>query len=282
MSDSLVTIIIPCYQQGHFLAEALGSALGQTHSATEAIVVDDGSTDSTCAVAGDFARRFPSRVTYLYQANQGQHVARQCGLAAACGEFCLMLDADDLLEPDAVAHCLQVFAAHPEADAVAGNALLVGPDGQTPLGAHHQARAVAWPEVLRCNPYGVNLGVMTRTRSLRAAGGLGFERSGCEDWAVWCRMARCGMRFHPVEAVLGRYRQTGQNHSRNVLNNLDAYLAMLDLAAGDDPRLAGQPAAPPVDPDFYHACRNGRVFYSLGMALATGSRRPSSPPCWTG
>jgi hypothetical protein len=124
----------------------------------------------------------------------------------------------------------------------------------------------------------VNLGVMTRTRSLRAAGGLGFEYSGCEDWAVWCRMARCGMRFVPVEVVLGRYRQTGQNHTRNVPGNLDACLALLDQAAADDPRLAGQPSAPPIDVDFYHTCRNGRVFHALGMALGYGFTPPQLPP----
>lgn len=158
----------------------------------------------------------------MHQANQGQQRARQRGLEAATGKFCLTLDADDLLEPRAAELCLEAFAAHPEADAVVGDALITGPDGATVLRRHTQTRIAGWPEVLEYNPYGVNLGVMTRTSSLRAAGGLAFEHAGCEDWDTWARMTRLGMRFVAVGAVLGRYRQTGQNHSRRVLGNLRA------------------------------------------------------------
>lgn len=270
--DAKVTVIIPCYQQGRTLAEAAESALRQTHPAMEVIIIDDGSTDDTASVADDLARRFAGRVKVIHQANQGQHRARQRGLDAATGEFCITLDADDLLEPGAAEACLRAFAAHPEADAVVGGALITGSDGREILGRHDQGRIAHWPEVLERNPYGVNLGVMTRTASLRAAGGLEFTHSGCEDWDAWCRMTRLGMRFVAVDAVLGRYRQTGQNHTRRVVSNLRATIAMLDLAAGEDPRLAaaGRPAAPPIAPGLYQRYRNGRVFHALGLGLGCG------------
>lgn len=267
-----VSVIIPCYQQGATLAEAVESVQAQSHYDCEIIIINDGSTDTTAAVAGDLARRFPDSIRVIHQANQGQQRARQRGLDATTGEFCVTLDADDLLEPRAAELCLKTFAAHPEADAVVGDALITGPDGAAVLRRHTQSRIVGWPEVLAYNPYGVNLGVMTRTASLRAAGGLAFEHAGCEDWDTWARMTRLGMRFVAVHEVLGRYRQTGQNHSRRVLGNLIATIAMLDLAAAEDPRLAGagRPAAPPITPPLYQRYRNGRVFHALGLALGCG------------
>lgn len=267
-----VSIIIPCYQHGHLLGEAIESALGQNHSDIEVIVIDDGSTDSTRAVVDEFIRRHPAKINLITQARAGQNAARQRGLEAATGDTCLMLDADDLLEPNAVRSCLDAFDAHPEADAIVGDALIVGADGKKILRTHTQSVIVGWPDILKRNPYGVNLGVMARTASVRAAGGLAFSHAGCEDWDVWCRMARCGMKFVHIDAILGRYRQTGQNHTRNVLGNLRATIAMLDLAGSKDLRLerAGREVAAPIGRELYAIYRNGRVFHALGTALGFG------------
>ena len=94
----LVSIIIPCYRQGRFLAEAIESALAQSYAAVEVIVVNDGSDDDTDAVA----RHYAERICYIAQPNCGVSVARNAGMAAARGDFLLFLDADDLLRPDAV------------------------------------------------------------------------------------------------------------------------------------------------------------------------------------
>lgn len=275
VTTATVSVIIPCHQHGRWLGEAAESALAQRGGELEVVIVDDGSTDNTREVAGALARRHPGRVKYFHQHNQGQHVARQRGLEAATGEYCLTLDADDLLEPGAVETCLRVFADNPGADAVVGDALIVAADGRTALRRHMQRSVAAWPEVLARNPYGVNLGVMARTAALRAAGGLALGSPGCEDWDVWRRMTRCGMRFVPVAAVLGRYRQTGQNHTRNALGNLKAYVEMLDRATGDEPALAqsGRAVAPPLSRELYAQYRNGRVFHALGLALGYGAEK---------
>lgn len=268
-----MSIIIPCHQHGRWLGEAAESALAQRGGELEVVIVDDGSTDDTREVAEGLARRHPGRVRYFYQQNQGQHVARQRGLEAAGGAFCLTLDADDLLEPGAVEACLRVFEERPEADAVVGDALIVAADGRTVLRTHTQQAVATWPEVMEKNPYGVNLGVMARTAALRATGGLALGRAGCEDWDVWRRMTRCGMRFAAAPVVMGRYRQTGGNHTRNALGNLEAYLEMLERAAGEEPALAqgGRAVAPPITRELYARYRNGRVYHALGLALGYGA-----------
>jgi glycosyltransferase involved in cell wall biosynthesis len=97
--EPLVSVIIPCYKQGHFLAEAMQSVLGQTISDLECIVVNDGSPDTTREVAtqlasGDF------RVRYIEQTNRGLAAARNRGLGEARGRFIQFLDADDVIAPD--------------------------------------------------------------------------------------------------------------------------------------------------------------------------------------
>ncbi len=92
-----VSVVIPCFNQGHFLAEAIDSVFAQTLPPSELLIVDDGSTDDTAAVA----RRYSS-ARYLAQPNLGLARARNRGLRAARSEFLVFLDADDRLRPGAL------------------------------------------------------------------------------------------------------------------------------------------------------------------------------------
>jgi glycosyltransferase involved in cell wall biosynthesis len=92
----LVSVVIPCYNQAHFLSEAIESVASQTYEPTETIVVDDGSTDDTSHVADVHG------VRCVRQENRGLAEARNTGLRASSGDMLLFLDADDLLAPDAI------------------------------------------------------------------------------------------------------------------------------------------------------------------------------------
>src|SRR5579871_1913129 len=93
MPSPLVSVIIPCYRQGRFLASSVRSALQQSYSPIEVIVVNDGSDDDTEQVA----HRFGSQVRYIHQANAGVSAARNRAIGLAQGEYLHFLDADDLL-----------------------------------------------------------------------------------------------------------------------------------------------------------------------------------------
>src|SRR5882724_3232103 len=92
----VVSVIIPCYNQGHFLTDAIESVLGQTYSRVEVIVVDDGSTDATSNIASAYRD-----VRYVRQENQGLARARNRGLRGTVGECVVFLDSDDRLRPRA-------------------------------------------------------------------------------------------------------------------------------------------------------------------------------------
>lgn len=99
-NEPLVSVVIPTYNRCHYLGQAIISVLAQSYRNCEVIVVDDGSTDGTATVVGDFR---DARVHYLYQANAGRSAARNRGMAAARGVYIALLDDDDLYLPHKLA-----------------------------------------------------------------------------------------------------------------------------------------------------------------------------------
>jgi len=92
----IVSILMPCYNQGEFLEEAVQSVLQQTYDLWECIIVNDGSTDNTDDVARQLAKK-DERIKYFSQDNSGVCLARNLAASKAEGEFLLPLDADDFI-----------------------------------------------------------------------------------------------------------------------------------------------------------------------------------------
>jgi len=114
-----ISIVIPAYNAGKFLAETLDSVLAQTASDWELVIVDDGSTDDTATIAAAYAQR-DGRIEVITQPNGGVATARNTGLKATSGDLIMLLDHDDLLQPDALKVLRTVLT---------GNSRLVGAHG---------------------------------------------------------------------------------------------------------------------------------------------------------
>ncbi len=93
-----VSVIIPTYNYGNYLGDAVNSCLQQTYPDVETIVIDDGSTDNTRSVC----EAFGDKITYIYQQNSGVSAARNTGLDIISGEYVTFLDSDDILTPESV------------------------------------------------------------------------------------------------------------------------------------------------------------------------------------
>jgi glycosyltransferase involved in cell wall biosynthesis len=120
-----VSVVIPCYNQAHFLSEAITSVLAQTYPPFETIVIDDGSTDAT----SDVARQYPS-VRCIRQPNQGLAGARNAGLALCTGDYVVFLDADDRLLPETLEAGVHELQAHPDCAFVVGQSRRVDAIGR--------------------------------------------------------------------------------------------------------------------------------------------------------
>jgi glycosyltransferase involved in cell wall biosynthesis len=113
MSGPQVSVIIPCYNQGRFLGEAVDSILAQTHGAWECLIINDGSTDNTAEIAVSYARR-DERIRCLHQHKRGLGGARNRGLAESRGVYVQFLDADDILLPEKIERQLQILQGQKE------------------------------------------------------------------------------------------------------------------------------------------------------------------------
>ena len=125
-SSPLVSILINNYNYGHFLKDAIDSALCQTYANTEVIVVDDGSTDNSREVIAGYG----SQVIPIFKENGGQASAFNAGFAASKGLWIFLLDADDFFLPQKIQRVLQLANQNPGAGMVVHNLEYCGIDGK--------------------------------------------------------------------------------------------------------------------------------------------------------
>src|SRR5829696_6795086 len=135
----LVSVVIPCYNQAHFLGEAIESVLAQSYTDFELIVVDDGSEDNTPEVASGY-----EGVRLVRQENRG--------LVEASGEYVVFLDSDDRLLAGALEVGVRELEAHPECAFVSGHYRAIDASGaQLAVPARHQVGTDPYLSLLRDN-----------------------------------------------------------------------------------------------------------------------------------
>ena len=218
-----VALVIPCFNQGRYLADAIDSALAQSVPFAEIVVVDDGSTDDTREVAA----RYP-QVRCITQANRGLSVARNTGTRETRSELLVFLDADDRLSADAVAAGLDCFARNPDCTFVYGHFRNVTDDGTVlPTPAFRPCPDDAYVGFLRHNLVGMHATVMYRRDRLLEVGGFDETLPACEDYDLYLRVARNG-RVASHERVIADYRRHAANLSSNDRLMLQSVLGVVD------------------------------------------------------
>lgn len=217
-----IAVVIPCYNQARFLGEAIESVINQTHTHVEIVVVDDGSTDHTPAVAA----RYPD-VTYIRQENRGLASARNTGIRESLAHYLAFLDADDRLLPHALEIGLRHISAHPECAFVSGNYAFIDEDG-SPLatGKTRQVSDDYFGALLQENIFGMHATVLYRRAALLSVGGFNSALPACEDYDLYLRLART-YPVHMYADVVAEYRQHSANMSGNVVLMLKTVQAVL-------------------------------------------------------
>ncbi len=118
--SKLVTVVIPCYKQAHFLEECIESVLAQTYTPIEIVIVNDGSPDETEAVCAAFGEQ----VKCITQPNLGLSAARNTGIRAALGEYIALLDSDDICRSQRIAKQVAFLEERPTFGMVVSDAYL--------------------------------------------------------------------------------------------------------------------------------------------------------------
>lgn len=126
----LISIIIPTYNYGNYLEQAIQSILDQNDPNLEIIIVDDGSTDHSPHIVTEFINKTTTKIKYHMQKNSGPAVARNTGVHLASGEYLLFLDADDRLLPQALRHFRDFVESHPKVDMICAGHMTVEKNGK--------------------------------------------------------------------------------------------------------------------------------------------------------
>jgi glycosyltransferase involved in cell wall biosynthesis len=208
--QGLVSVVIPCYNHGKFLAEAIESVRTQTYGNYEIIVVDDGSSDNSSEVASRFGQ-----VKYVRQQNAGLSAARNTGIDNSSGEYLVFLDADDWLFPDALENNLSHLAADPALAFVSGFHKKVDEwNYETDMDPLSVVSSDHYIHLLRGNYIGMHGAVMYRRWAFDE---IRFDTSlrACEDYDVYFKVAR----KYPVachDKDIAAYRIHGNNMSSRI------------------------------------------------------------------
>jgi glycosyltransferase involved in cell wall biosynthesis len=186
MKTGKVSVIIPTYNHAQFLSAAIQSVLSQTYQNFEIIVVDDGSTDNTKEVVGEFG----SLVRFIWQENQGLSAARNTGLRLAQGEYIGFLDADDIWLPEFLHKQLLLFKAAEIGATYCGSRFVDVRGNLLP-----QVQVFAPPpdefqfHLLDGAFFPVHA-VLLRKKCLQETGEFDENLRALEDWDMWLRFSR--------------------------------------------------------------------------------------------
>lgn len=202
-----VSIIVPCYNAGELLFEAMESALAQTYGDVEIVIVDDGSTDGRTREILDSASWPRTRI--IRQDNAGPAAARNRAVAAALGAYILPLDADDRIDPTYVEKAVAVLEARAEVGVVYCKAMRFGAES----GPWHLP-AYSLRELVIDNVIFVT--AMYRREDWSAVGGYNeVLRHGVEDYEFWVKIVGLGREVVQLDDFLFHYRIQPKSRTTN-------------------------------------------------------------------
>jgi len=215
-----ISIVIPSYNNGRFIGEAIESVQGQVNFQDyELIIVEDGSTDDSLSII----QQYDNIKLIIHNGNKGVSQAWSTGLAQARGEYCMILSSDDRFAPDAFVHMYNAITSDPDIVLVHGQVINISEDGES---LNH----IPWtpPEhdydlLMRENYIGHAVLVDSRLKTEKTVLGETIltaepDEWGCCDYGMWLKIAdyahRAGKRFKRLEHVLYYYR----NHPKATRN----------------------------------------------------------------
>lgn len=205
MNKPLISIIVPCYNNGEYIQECLNSVHNQEYSNYEIVVINDGSTDAhTNKVVKAIAH---PKVKILETKNQGVSLARNSGIEASSGKYILPLDADDKIGSDFISNAINILENNPDVKVVSCDVELFGAKkGLLELDSYSLGK------ILAKNLLTVSC-VFRRTDFDQTPGFNPNMKEGFEDWDFWLSLLKTGGKVHKIES-LGFFYRIKQN-SRN-------------------------------------------------------------------
>lgn len=212
----LVSIIVPCYNQAHFLSEALQSVLEQTYTNWECIIVNDGSPDNTEHVAKAWCKK-DERFKYIYKENGGLSSARNAGIEISQGEFILPLDSDDILHSDYLQKMTPVLNTHQNLGVVSCYRYFFL-ENKFNIIKEYKASGSNYKDLMFENKL-MPSSLYRKSCWEEVDGYDETMKHGFEDWEFWLNVTKRGWEFQFVEEFLFYYRKAKKSMLVDTINN---------------------------------------------------------------
>lgn len=207
MKKGFVSIIIPTYNRGGFLKQAIDSALVQTYRDIEIIVIDDGSTDNTSELVSSYG----DRIQYIKQNRKGVSAARNLGIKNAIGEFISFLDDDDLYLPHKIETNIEYFNKYPDVALLCSGFRFIDEIGNKVM------RGDVFSEKSELTLHDIAIFTLVHTSSVIIRSDILQKTSGfregariSEDYDLWSRILMLG-KGYAIPEVLTCFRQHAGN-----------------------------------------------------------------------
>lgn len=198
----LVSVVIPCYNQEKYLKETVESVLKSRYTSFEILIVNDGSTDHSLALAQNLADQHSS-IRVLSFENGGVAKARNLGIQAARGPYILPLDGDDLIHENYIEEAVKILEQKPSSKVVYCQAVKFNEQGQKPWKLKPYSRY----QLARDNM--IFVAALFRKSDWEKVGGFSEDmKMGREDWEFWIKMLKAGGEVYQLPFVGFYYRLT--------------------------------------------------------------------------
>jgi glycosyltransferase involved in cell wall biosynthesis len=277
-----VTVVVPCYNYGRFLGDAVGSALAQPGVAVDVVIVDDASTDDSRAIAERLAEADARVRMVAHERNRGHVETYNEALALATGEFIVKLDADDLLTPGSLARSAALMTAHSDAAFCYGHPLEFRGDPPPyepgPVREWTVWHGHAWLKRVLRRGHNVIMQpeVFLRRSAVVASGGYRPQLRWAEDYNWWLRLAWSGSVGWIGGPAQGLYRVHDASLQRSVkdikLADLRARTAAVGLFFDEHP----DAAASLSEIAYTSLVRNAQELAAAARDRADGGREASA------
>lgn len=257
MTPGLVSVIIPTYNRRRLVCDAVESALAQTYSPVEVLVVDNGSNDGT----GDELKKYGERIRYFFMPKPGLSPARNFGIGQAGGEFVAFLDNDDLWDPRKLEKQMPLFK-NPSVVLAYTDAHLFHEAGRSDglYSALYPPKRGPILEPLFRGPFMVCSSLVVRSEALAKAGLFDPRYQIAEEYDLMMRLVPYGEMDY-VEEPLTWYRFHGGNDSRQRRTLMWSEALEISEAV-----LARHPELKENNPDLWHD-RFAEIYFHLAVSL---------------
>lgn len=214
--NPLVSIIVPCYKQAHFLEETLQSVLDQEYKHWECIIVNDGSPDHTEEVAEVWMEK-DKRFIYFFQENDGLSSARNAGIKKSSGAYIITLDSDDILHPNFINKLLPVLISNAKLGVVSCYRYFFS-KSKSNIIHHYKADGSNYRDLMFENK--LMPSSLYRKECWEEVGGYDEAmKKGFEDWEFWLNITKRGWEFTFVQEFLFYYRKAKKSMLVDTLNH---------------------------------------------------------------